>query len=90
MTGTDIAVTTAVARNRDGPDLIDLDRLAASLDYLGLCWGEPDTVGATAPAGRLILEPNNAWPFPVQRPRAPRRFLPPHTHKGHRGRARVV
>jgi hypothetical protein len=45
MTDTDIAVTTAVTLNRDGPDPIDLDRLAASLDYLGLCWGEPDTVG---------------------------------------------
>jgi hypothetical protein len=45
MTDTDIAVTMAVTLNRDGPDPIDLDRLAASLDYLGLCWGEPDTVG---------------------------------------------
>jgi hypothetical protein len=31
MTDTDIAVTAAVTRNRDGPDPIDLDRLAASL-----------------------------------------------------------
>jgi hypothetical protein len=45
MTDTDLAVTTAVTRNREGPDPIDLDRLAASLDYLGLCWGEPDSVG---------------------------------------------
>jgi hypothetical protein len=45
MTDTDIAVTTAVTRNRNGPDPIDLERLAASLDDLGLCWGEPDTVG---------------------------------------------
>jgi hypothetical protein len=44
MTDTDIAVTSPVTRNRDSPDPIDLDRLAASLDYLGLCWGEPDTV----------------------------------------------
>jgi hypothetical protein len=41
----DTDTTTVVTRNRDGPDPIDLDRLAASLDYLGLCWGEPDTVG---------------------------------------------
>lgn len=45
MTDTDIAVTTAATRHRDGPDPMDLDRLAASLDYLGLWWGEPDTVG---------------------------------------------
>jgi hypothetical protein len=45
MTDTDSAVTTVATRNRDGPDPIDLDRLAASLDYLGLCWSEPDTVG---------------------------------------------
>jgi hypothetical protein len=45
MTDTDSAVTTVVTRNRDSPDQIDLDRLAASLDYLGVCWREPDTVG---------------------------------------------
>jgi hypothetical protein len=43
MTDTDGAVTTAVTRNSDDPDLSDLDRLAVSLDYLALnC--EPDTV----------------------------------------------
>jgi hypothetical protein len=45
MTDTCLAVMPAVTRNRDGPDPIDLDRLAARLDHLGLCWGEPDTVG---------------------------------------------
>jgi hypothetical protein len=45
MTDTDSAVTIVVTRNRDSPDQIDLDRLAASLDYLGVCWGEPDPVG---------------------------------------------
>jgi hypothetical protein len=44
MTDTDSAVTTVVTRNRDSPDQIDLDRLAASLDYLRV-WGELDTVG---------------------------------------------
>jgi len=45
MTDTDSAVTTVVTRNRDSPDQIDLDRLAASLDYLRVCWGKPDTAG---------------------------------------------
>jgi hypothetical protein len=45
MTDTDSAVTTVVTRNRDSPDQKDLDRLAASLDHLRVCWGEPDTVG---------------------------------------------
>jgi hypothetical protein len=45
MTDTDSAVTTAVARNYNGPDPVELDRLSASLDDLRQYWGEPDTVG---------------------------------------------
>jgi hypothetical protein len=45
MTDTDSAVTTAVARNYDDPDPVELDRLSASLDDLRQYWGEPDTVG---------------------------------------------
>jgi hypothetical protein len=56
MTDNDIAVTPPapllkqgaagdVTRDDDDdPDPIDLDRLDASLDDLGLCWGELDTV----------------------------------------------
>jgi hypothetical protein len=58
MADTDIAVTPDVARkNDDDPDPIDLDRLDASLDDLGLGWGagaaggEPDTVGAGRTGG---------------------------------------
>jgi hypothetical protein len=48
MTDIDIPVTPDVPRNDDDdPDPIDLGRLDASLDYLGLRWGEPDTVGAS-------------------------------------------
>jgi hypothetical protein len=38
---------TTVVRGDDGddPDPIDLDRLTASLNDLGLSWGELDTVG---------------------------------------------
>jgi hypothetical protein len=64
MTDTDVAATTAVTRDCHGPDPIDLDRLAASLDYLylGLCWTEPDTVGDSL-GRQLIFGPNNAGPF---------------------------
>jgi hypothetical protein len=41
-----------VPRNDDDDlDPIDLGRLDASLDYLDLCWGEPDSVGASRGAG---------------------------------------
>jgi hypothetical protein len=45
MTDTDGAVATAVPRNYDGPDPVELDRLSASLDDLRRYWGEPDTLG---------------------------------------------
>jgi hypothetical protein len=48
MTDTDRAITAIVTHNRDGPDQMDLNRLTASLDYLGLLAlrrSEPDTVG---------------------------------------------
>jgi hypothetical protein len=45
MTDTDGAVTTVVARNYDGVDPVELDRLAKSLEELRRHWGEPDTVG---------------------------------------------
>jgi hypothetical protein len=45
MTDTDGAVTTAVPRNYDGPDPVELDRLSATLDDLRQHWGEPDTLG---------------------------------------------
>jgi len=48
MTEIDSAITTIVTHNRDGPEQMDLDRLTASLDYLGLLAlhrSEPDTVG---------------------------------------------
>jgi hypothetical protein len=48
MTDIDIPVTPDVPCNDDDdPDPIDLGRLDASLDYLGLCWGEPDTADAS-------------------------------------------
>lgn len=34
-----------VARNSNDPDLSELDQLAASLDYLKLHYGEPNTIG---------------------------------------------
>jgi hypothetical protein len=53
MADTDIAVTPDVMRkDDDDPDPTDLDRLDASLDDLGLCWGEPDTVGNSRGAPR--------------------------------------
>ncbi len=33
-----------VARNSNDPDLSELDQLAASLDYLKLHYGEPNTI----------------------------------------------
>jgi hypothetical protein len=45
MTDTDGAVTTVVARNYDGIDPVELDRLSESLEDLRRYWGEPDTVG---------------------------------------------
>lgn len=44
MNDADSAVPPDGTRNYDGSDLTDLDRLAASLEHLGL-GGEPDTVG---------------------------------------------
>jgi hypothetical protein len=53
MADIDIPVTPDVPCNDDDdPDPIDLGRLDASLDYLGLCWGEPDTADASHGAGR--------------------------------------
>jgi len=51
-TATDGAVTIAVARRSDDPDLSasDLDRLAASLDELELHCRGPDKLG-NSPAG---------------------------------------
>jgi hypothetical protein len=45
--GVDAMTDTTVVRGDDGddPDPIDLDRLTASLNDLGLSWGELDTVG---------------------------------------------
>jgi hypothetical protein len=59
MADTDIAVTPPARATRDvtrkdddDPDPTDLDRLDASLDDLGLCWGEPDTVDNSRGAPR--------------------------------------
>ena len=66
MTDTDSAVTTVVTHNRDSPDQKDLDGLAASLDYLRVCWGEPDTV-ADSPSrdAHLSSEQRVAVSIPV-------------------------